>query len=151
MRNLVVDQRMGPFTARRLDMAIQQAGGVILLNGRVVLRRTARGEYLFPKGHVEPGETAEQTAIREVAEETGLEVVLVADLGEISFTYQGEDYRVNMFLMRATGQTADWQNHLGRDAVLVPRQKVRDLLSFENYRQVWSRAQQLLDPWSATS
>ena len=53
-------------------MTVRQAGGVVLLGDQVVLRRTARGEYLFPKGHLEEGETEEETALREVAEETGL-------------------------------------------------------------------------------
>ncbi len=131
-------------------MAIVQAGGVVLLNGRVVLRRTARGEYLFPKGHAEPGEPLERTALREVAEETGLEAVIVADLGEVSFTYQGEEYQVNFFLMRATRQLPEWQDHRGRDALEVPQEKVENLLSFENYRQVWSRARRLLQPWSSS-
>jgi len=132
-------------------MTVRQAGGVVLLDGRVVLRRTAKGEYLFPKGHMEPGETAEQTAVREVEEETGLEVAIVADLGEVSFSYQAEEYLVNMFLMRVTRQLPQWQQHAGRDAVAVPLEKVRELLSFDSYRQVWSRAQRLLYPWSATS
>ena len=125
-------------------MTVRQAGGVVLLGDQVVLRRTARGEYLFPKGHLEEGETEEETALREVAEETGLEAEIVASLGEITFSYLGDQYQVAMFLMRAIRQLSDWPEHLGRDTVVVPREEVAALLSFENYRRLWAKAQALM-------
>jgi 8-oxo-dGTP pyrophosphatase MutT (NUDIX family) len=127
-------------------LAVKQAGGVVLLGNRVVLRKTANGEYLFPKGHLEPGETAEQTAIREVAEETGLEARIVASVGPVYYTYLGDEYEVEFFLMRAIRELPNWQDHLATDTVTVPRGQVHDLLSFDNYRQLWTRAQRLLWP-----
>ena len=44
---------------------------------RYVIIRSPEGVYGYPKGHVEPGETEEQTALREIWEETGLSVTLV--------------------------------------------------------------------------
>lgn len=125
-------------------MIVKQAGGVVLMGHQVVLRRTARGEYLFPKGHIDPGETEEETARREVAEETGVEAEIVVPLGEIGFSYQGDDYRVAMFLMRVTRWLPDWPEHLARDTVVVPREQVAGLLSFESYRQLWAEAEKLL-------
>ncbi|MHB0868765.1 MAG: NUDIX domain-containing protein [Chloroflexota bacterium] len=125
-------------------MIVRQAGGVVLLGDQVVLRRTARGEYLFPKGHVEPGESMEETARREVAEEVGLEAEIVAPLGDVDFSYQGDDYRVTMFLMRATRRLPEWADHLERDTVVAARDQLPSLLSFESYRQLWSRAEKLL-------
>lgn len=61
---------MEAFTANfRVERA---AGGVVRNEGKgfLVIRRF--GHYDFPKGHVEAGETLEQTAVREVCEETGL-------------------------------------------------------------------------------
>ena len=60
------------------------AGGVVVAGDRVaVLLRPARGEVRLPKGRVEPDETDEQTALREVAEETGFgQLEIVDDLGE---------------------------------------------------------------------
>ena len=121
-------------------MTVRQAGGIVLLGNRVVLRHTSKDEYLFPKGHIEPGETLEQTAVREVEEETGLEAVIVADVGETSFTYAGEEYRVNLFLMRATRQSMQWDDHLGKDVVTVPLERARETLSFEGYREAMDRA-----------
>lgn len=125
-------------------MVVRQAGGIVLLGDQVVLRRTPKGEYLFPKGHLEPGESAEETARREVEEEVGLEAEIVAPLGEVCFHYQGDDYRVTMFLMRAIRRLPDWQDHLNRDTVVVPRDLVPSLLSFEDYRRLWSQAEKLL-------
>lgn len=125
-------------------MAVQQAGGVVIMGDQVVLRLTSKGEYLFPKGHLEPGETQEQTALREVAEETGLEGEIVQRLGEVSFTYQGDEYLVTFYLVRATRQLPEYKDHIGKDVVVVPREQVASLLSFDNYRRIWARAEQLL-------
>jgi 8-oxo-dGTP pyrophosphatase MutT (NUDIX family) len=70
------------------------AGGVVVHDGRVlVLRRPSRDEVRLPKGHVEPGEDVETTALREVHEESGYDGLTVqADLGEqvVEFDYQGK-------------------------------------------------------------
>ncbi|MCX7707423.1 MAG: NUDIX hydrolase, partial [Anaerolineae bacterium] len=81
------------------------AGGVVLdEQGRVLLieRWVIRDgrpvfEVRLPKGHVEPGETDEQAALREVCEETGYcGITITADLGEIvnEFKWPGEDLHV---------------------------------------------------------
>ena len=132
-------------------MAVRQAGGVVLLDDRVVLRRTARGEYVFPKGHVDPGEAPEQTALREVAEETGLDAEIIAPLGEVRFVYRGEEHRVLFFLMRAIQKLPEWQEHLQRDVAVVSPEDVPGLLSFEEYRRLWSRAERLLPARPDTS
>jgi 8-oxo-dGTP pyrophosphatase MutT (NUDIX family) len=57
-------------------------------------------EWLFPKGHIEPGEAPEETAVREVHEETGVVASVVAALvGTYSFRVKEEDVRALCFLM----------------------------------------------------
>ena len=60
-------------------------------------RRDRRGRLLWslPKGHVEPGETVEDTAVREVAEETGILGRVVGKLGVIDFWFVAEGRRVH--------------------------------------------------------
>jgi 8-oxo-dGTP pyrophosphatase MutT (NUDIX family) len=69
------------------------AGGVVVCDGCVlVLRRPSRDEMRLPKGHVEPGEDAQTTALREVREESGYDgLVVQADLGEqrVEFDHAG--------------------------------------------------------------
>ena len=51
--------------------------------------------WSLPKGHIEPGETAEQTAVREVAEETGIVGDVLTTLGTIHYWFTAENYRVH--------------------------------------------------------
>jgi 8-oxo-dGTP pyrophosphatase MutT (NUDIX family) len=71
----------------------EAAGGVVVDGERVlVLQRPSRDEVRLPKGHVEKGESARETALREVAEESGYDdLETVADLGEqtVEFDYKG--------------------------------------------------------------
>ncbi len=82
------------------------AGGVVVHEERVlVLRRSSRGEVRLPKGHVEPGESLEETALREVCEESGCQgPLIVADLGRQIVTFDVPGRRVvrteQYFLMR---------------------------------------------------
>ncbi len=94
------------------------AGGVIyrLRNGEVeiLLIQDAKDRWTIPKGHIEPGETAKQTAIREIGEEAGLkDVEVLGWLGKINFRYRRMNKLVLMttqvYLVRARGDTNDIQ------------------------------------------
>ena len=61
------------------------SGGIELL----VVHRSDYGDVSIPKGKVDPGETPPQTAVREIAEETGLSIALGATLGTIEYTLPG--------------------------------------------------------------
>lgn len=71
-------------------------------HGQVLLVRYRSGAWAFPKGHVEPGETLAQTAVREVREETGVVAVPLAPLPETRYTNdRGEPRVVHWYVMRA--------------------------------------------------
>ena len=80
-------------------------GQVAALIGRT--DRRGRILWSLPKGHIEMGETAEQTAIREVAEETGIQGSVLAALGSIDYWFVTEGRRVHKtvhhYLMRFLG------------------------------------------------
>lgn len=72
------------------------AGGVIYRRGKnqieVALIHTGK-RWGLPKGHVEPGEHIEETAVREVREETGLQGKIERKLGPIAYRYRGKSPR----------------------------------------------------------
>jgi 8-oxo-dGTP pyrophosphatase MutT (NUDIX family) len=75
----------------------------------VIARRNRAGrlEWCLPKGHLEGIETPEEAAIREIAEETGIDGLVVRALGTIDYWFTGDDRRVHKvvhhFLLRAVG------------------------------------------------
>ena len=89
------------------------AGGVVSRKGRLLLIKVANldGEkrWTFPKGHAEPGETSEETALREVQEETGWRCRIRGPLGaaRYRFSRQGRpvDKRVRWFWMAPVKKT----------------------------------------------
>lgn len=65
--------------------------------GALIGRLDRRGRLLWslPKGHVEPGETDEDTAVREVMEETGIRGAVVGKLGTIDFWFVADGRRIH--------------------------------------------------------
>ncbi|MSQ23462.1 MAG: NUDIX domain-containing protein [Chloroflexi bacterium] len=118
-------------------MAAVQAGGIIVWRERVVLRRTANGEWVFPKGWIDPGETPEQAALREVREETGIQAEAIRYIGESSYEMDGEERPVAYYLMQAVG-TPEWPEHGGLDAGAFLVSEVDRRLTFENNRRLWA-------------
>ena len=118
---------------------VQQAGGIIVWRDRIVLRRTLVGEWVFPKGWIDPGETPEQAAIREVREETGVRAEIVAHAGDASYVQDGEAREVAYYLMRVT-DSPEWADHAGVDAASFPVAEVERVLSFDNNRSLWANA-----------
>jgi ADP-ribose pyrophosphatase YjhB (NUDIX family) len=72
-------------------------------------RRDRRGRLLWslPKGHLEEGESAEDAAVREVEEETGIRGRVLASLGSIDYWFVAEDRRIHKtvhhYLLEAAG------------------------------------------------
>src|SRR5882724_7338062 len=76
------------------DVPIEAAGGVLAretATGRefLVIHRRRYDDWCLPKGKLQPGETPEQAAVREVREETGYHVELGDFLGEVQYTVKG--------------------------------------------------------------
>lgn len=97
-----------------LIKTLKSAGGVVYrLNGdsiEIALIATRKHTvWTLPKGLIDPGETAEQAAVREIREETGLIGSIIAPLGEKSFWFylKSDNVRckksVSYFLVRQTG------------------------------------------------
>lgn len=64
------------------------AGGVVVNNGKVAVLKKFRGEWVLPKGRLEKGEEFEDTALREVKEESGLDAEIVKYIGYVKYNYK---------------------------------------------------------------
>ncbi|HET8568265.1 MAG TPA: NUDIX hydrolase [Candidatus Limnocylindria bacterium] len=133
---------------RRAEQAIA-AGGVVMRQGdggpEVALTgRHSDGTWVFPKGTPDHGESLEETAAREVREETGLEVRLVRPLGTVEYWFSSAGRRihkaVHFYLMEATGGDVSLHDHEYDEVRWVPVEEARRMLSFDTYREVLDRA-----------
>ena len=118
-----------------------------------VIRPHGRSLWALPKGHVDPGESPEQTATREVWEETGLRATLVAPLGEIRYVYQFRGQRifkrVHFYLFRYhSGVLGDIQHEGQRievdEARWVPLVRASALLGYKGEKAIAARAARIL-------
>jgi 8-oxo-dGTP pyrophosphatase MutT (NUDIX family) len=107
-------------------------------------RERSGASWMLPKGTPAGNETVEQTALREVAEETGLEVRIVAPVGAIDyfFTQDGERIHktVHYFLMEPTGGDLDGHDHEFDEVRWFPLPEALSLLSFLTERQLVEQA-----------
>ncbi|MGH3979315.1 MAG: NUDIX hydrolase [Pseudonocardiaceae bacterium] len=116
------------------------------LIGRV--DRRGRLLWSLPKGHIEEGETAEQAAVREVAEETGIDGQVIASLGKIDYWFVAEDRRIHKtvhhFLMRAVGGTLSDADVEVTEVAWVPLADLEARLAYADERRLARRADGLL-------
>jgi diadenosine hexaphosphate hydrolase (ATP-forming) len=104
------------------------AGGIVYRRSKkgeveILLIQDSKGRWTIPKGHIEEGETARQTAEPEIREETGLQEMAVQDwLGKINFRYRRANSLVLMtteiFLVKAEGNDSavkpeKWMTSIG--------------------------------------
>ena len=113
----------------------------------LLLDRPGRGEVRLPKGHVDPGETARDAALRETTEESGYgDLQIMADLGEhlVEFEHGGDWYRrtERYYLMALSSeQKAPRDAHDAEqfEPVWVPLAEAAERLTFEAEQRVARR------------
>jgi 8-oxo-dGTP pyrophosphatase MutT (NUDIX family) len=148
--------RPSPRPTRRLPSVEEtSAGGLVVDRGTGVPRaaviarrnRTGRVEWCLPKGHPEGAETLEQTAVREVAEETGITGRVVAPLGSIDYWFSVPDKRIHKvvhhYLLEAVGGRLSIEGDPDREAIdvaWVPLTELDARLTFPNERRIASVA-----------
>ena len=137
----------------KLLRTYQSAGGLVIDDaGRALLiERTLNSthEIRLPKGHIEVGETAEQTAVREVAEETGVQGSVLAALGSIDYWFVTDGRRVHKtvhhYLMRfSSGELSDDDLEVA-EVAWVPIGELRTRLAYADERRLIRVADELID------
>ncbi|OAI39935.1 hypothetical protein AYO38_01165 [bacterium SCGC AG-212-C10] len=126
------------------------AGGVVWRRDHaghvefVLCGRTAERTWVLPKGTPDAGETLAQTALREVREETGLEVEIGDQLPTIDYWFVAGGYRfhkyVHHWLMTPSGGNTDDHDAEFDEVRWMPAGEAYRALSYENERRVLSRA-----------
>lgn len=114
---------------------ISSAGCVVINKDKVLLVKSQKGEWGLPKGRVEPGETEEQAAHREVIEETGITPIIGKKKKVIHYTVEGEPKKVTFFEAKGKGkvfieeelQDAGWFA-IDKALVMLAHQEQKDVL-----------------------
>lgn len=119
------------------------SGGIIFRRNKdgdveILLIQDTKDRWTIPKGHIEEGETAKETAIREIGEEAGLfDIDVLGWLGKIHFRYRRLDKLVLMttqiYLVRANKETdsikkEDWM----KDIRWFKFNEALDLIEYED-------------------
>jgi 8-oxo-dGTP pyrophosphatase MutT (NUDIX family) len=113
--------------------------------------RGGKLEWCIPKGHLEPGETNEQAAIREVFEETGLVVEITSYLGEVSYQFIQSGQRisktVHVYLMKQLSGELSMANdphHEASELAWVKKDQLVTKLSHGNEKKIARLALELI-------
>jgi 8-oxo-dGTP pyrophosphatase MutT (NUDIX family) len=143
-------------SGRRRQVDEFSAGGLVVdlagevPRGALIGRIDRQGRLLWslPKGHIEAGETAEQAAVREVAEETGISGEILAELGTIDFWFVADGRRIHKtvrhYLLRAvSGQLSDADIEVA-EVAWVPLPDISAQLAYPDERGLVDEAGRLL-------
>ena len=131
------------------------AGGLILdrtgsPKAALIARRDRRGRLIWslPKGHLEQGETAEDAAVREVHEETGISGKVLAPLGTIDFWFMADNHKIHKtvhhFLMEAEGGELSDADVEVVEVAWVPLDEVSSRLRYADERKLLTLVPDLL-------
>jgi 8-oxo-dGTP pyrophosphatase MutT (NUDIX family) len=111
--------------------------------------RRGRMLWSLPKGHIEQGETAEQTAMREVAEETGIQGDVLAALGSIDYWFVTEGRRVHKtvhhYLLRFSGGELCDADVEVTEVAWVPVADLPQRLAYADERKLAKVAHELIE------
>ncbi len=118
-------------------------GGAEIVLGR--RHRSREGtSWTLPKGTPAPGESTEETALREVREETGLDVTIVGPVGDIEYQFFQGGRRIHKvvhhFLMRPVGGDLGRHDHEFAEVRWVPLAEAPHILTYATEREIVERA-----------
>jgi 8-oxo-dGTP diphosphatase len=128
---------------------IRAAGGIVYRvaeTGRVELAcifREARGDWTFPKGKLDEGETFEQAALREVKEETGMTCHVLRFVGTTSYTHRKGKPKIVAYYLMGVDDGEFAPNEEVDELVWLPIELVREHLTWERDQELFDLVDQL--------
>ena len=117
----------------------KSCGCVIIEDNKVLLIKQTKGHWDFPKGHMEKGETEVQTAVREVKEETGIDVK-VKENKRYSIEYitdKGKRKKVVFFLAEKIGGKLEPQKSEIDEIQWLDFNKAMDIITYSNSKNLF--------------
>ena len=148
-------QKRAPY-AKRVDevsaggLVIDESGKNGLLIGRRDLKDPTKERLLWslPKGHIEAGETPEMAAIREVAEETGINSEISRALGVIDFWFMAGGNRIHKtvhhFLFKEVGGTLQPQIEEVDEVGWFPLEDIVSMLAYPDEKKLIAKSGELI-------
>lgn len=122
----------------------KSCGAIVINDDKVLLVKHNAGHIGFPKGHVEDGETEEETAIREVKEETGLDIEVDTNYRYMT-TYspkEGVSKDVIFFLGKLIGGEMKPQIKEVNEVLFVPLDQAVDVIQFDDMKEIFKKVLQ---------
>ena len=132
------------------------AGGLVVdrsanpLHAALIGRLDRRGRLMWslPKGHIEPGETAQAAAIREVEEETGIRGKILGELGSIDFWFVADGRRIHKtvhhYLMERVSGELNADDPEVVEVNWVPLTELSDRLAYADERKLLESVEDML-------
>jgi 8-oxo-dGTP pyrophosphatase MutT (NUDIX family) len=132
-----------------MPMTLTHAGGLVFrrqdgdVQYLIVRAKPNPTHWVIPKGHIEPGESPEAAAVREIWEETGVKAKVIASLGTSTFTYEGKQIHTIFYLLEYQRETAPQEE---RESHWGPLEETVTLLTFADTREKLRLAHEIVLP-----
>ena len=126
---------------------VVSAGGVVLWKHDndifiCIVKRRNKGVWILPRGRIEKNEHMEETVIREIKEETGIEAKIIKKIGIISYSFYSSKDKVtynkvvHFYLLRLDKQEDFVPNQEIEEKLWVPLNKAKEILSYEAEKNI---------------
>ncbi len=112
----------------------------------LLIKHANGGHWSFPKGHVESGETEVETALREIKEETGIDVIIDPSFREVISYSPKKDTQKDVIYFIARAQNYDYTPQEEEIAQIkwVEINRAHTILTYDNDKQLVNKAKQVI-------